>query len=80
MALTTLQCPSCSAPVKDVGTCPFCNAEIRLENDLNNDSIPDSKPIWPAPGWAPPEWAVQARQALKDAQKIQAIKAVRTGT
>jgi hypothetical protein len=79
MALTTLQCPSCTAPVKDVGTCPFCNAEIRLENDLNNDSIPDSKPD-SKPQSPLPEWAIEARQNLKEGKKLAAIKVIRAGT
>jgi hypothetical protein len=88
MALTTLQCPSCTAPVKDVGTCPYCNAEIRREggaveapdetrreNELGNASKPNSQPPSPLP-----EWALEARQQLKEGKKIDAIKTVRAGT
>jgi|GEM_PF-4930103 len=82
MALTTLQCPSCTAPINDVGTCPFCKAEIRREGDLggNPASTEETEPQPEVDTTPLPDWALQARELMKEDKKLHAIKVIRAGT
>ena len=67
--LKTLNCPSCDAPIPGVGTCPYCQAEVRAED----------APVEEAPS-AAPTWVAEARALMDAGKKIAAIKLVRERT
>jgi hypothetical protein len=86
--LVTLRCPSCTAPIKNLGTCPFCKAEIRTSNAPFDAPDNSPKPVSPlgrfdaalrAAGTIPSDSSVYVDNSIPEKKKRNALKAYGAG-
>jgi len=92
--LISLRCPSCTAPIQNVGTCPFCKAEIRRSNAPFAGPTASARPSAPtqplnpsarfdaalrAAGTVPTDSSVYVDNGIPEKKKSNALKAYGTG-